>query len=146
MAKNQNESKAGAPAVLAKLAAASRAAAHCDETDDMVDVAVRVPRTAFTFVAPPPALVTQKNCEQHLGYGRRVFLERVRDYATDGGRVVVDGKIRGVEPGPFVRWLERRSAKTASSASPGKANPANDHDDLEELANELGLVRVGGRR
>jgi hypothetical protein len=86
------------------------------------------------MTAPPPALVTQRNCEAHLGYSRRVFLERVREYAASGGAVVADGKLRGVEPEVFVAWLRRRGERLrAQQLSQPEPTP---------LERELGLVRV----
>lgn len=81
--------------------------------------------------------MTQRNCEAHLGYSRRSFLERVRDFAAAGGAVVVDGKLRGVEPGPFVAWLRRRAS--ATTIADRDIKPSND------LIAELGLRRAGGR-
>jgi hypothetical protein len=40
---------------------------------------LRVPRSAFTIIAPPPATVTQRTVEQHFGVPPRLYKEMARD-------------------------------------------------------------------
>ncbi len=50
-----------------------------DPNDDNVAVTIRIPKSLFVMVAPPPATVTQKTAEQHFGITPRSYKAMVRD-------------------------------------------------------------------
>lgn len=87
-------------------------------TDDLeVPLTLRVPRNAFTFVAPPPATVTQHTAECHFGIPPNAFKAMARDglFPTRRiGRLIVaaykDVK-RAVTEGATAQEKLRRASK-----------------------------------
>ena len=49
------------------------------DLDDDVAVTIRIPKSLFVMVAPPPATVTQRTVEQHFGITPRSYKSMVRD-------------------------------------------------------------------
>lgn len=108
--------------------------------DDLVEL--RVPRSALTLVQGPPAHVSQRTTERETGIPSSLFLELQREYARSGGRVIATGKLRIVEREPFLAWLAARSKAAATS----DARPADEADEADVYARELGLRVVSGGR
>lgn len=47
--------------------------------DDEITIVLRVPKSAFTTIAPVPATVTQHTVEQHFGIPKRAYVRMIKD-------------------------------------------------------------------
>ncbi|MFO0755065.1 MAG: hypothetical protein U0359_01125 [Byssovorax sp.] len=107
---------------------------------------IDLPVEALTVVAAPPALITRHNVG-HVGLTVRQLLDVLRAMRLEprfAPEVVVYGKsVRGAPPAAILAFLRTSQASTSSSSAPSApANDAAPDDDVEDLAQSLGLQRV----
>lgn len=105
------------------------------DVDELVEVPLRIPRSALQVVQAPPSHVSQRTSERELGIPRGTFLELVRGFGRDGGEVLLVGKLRIVARAAFLEWLRSR-----------KARPDATTTEARSLLDELGLRVVAGGR
>ncbi len=59
---------------------------------------ITIPPGVLTVQVSPPALVSQKTVESHLGIPRRTYLESLPLFEANGGEVLRLGRLRLVSP------------------------------------------------
>ena len=95
-------------------------------------ISIELPTGALHVTAALPELVSQRTSEQVLGVPKRQFLEALPSFEASGRVVARLGRLRLVDRADFVDWLCDR-----------QRHQIEQHDDVAELAAELGLRRVG---
>lgn len=102
-------------------------------TDD-VTLTVGVPRGALHLEAAVPSHISQHNAAASLGLkSGRAFLALLPAFEAGGGDIARVGRTRIVEREAFIAFLFARDRQSVGG------------DDVEALADELGLKLVGGR-
>jgi hypothetical protein len=115
----------------------ARTTAGSLSADDQVVLNVRVPRSAFTTIAAPPELISQRTVERETGVGARSYLEDIGSpiYKYE---VIRRGKLRITPLKSYVAFLRGRSEEAARAAAEAP------NDGASAVLAEVGLRVIGG--
>ena len=101
---------------------------------------VAIPTEALTVVAPPPAMVSQRNVEAVVGVPAKAYLELLRRPGCPLVPVRVGG-LRFVDREAFLAWLRALPAQPKpTTAVANDVAPPTEADDLADFAAATGMV------
>lgn len=103
------------------------------DLDDDVAVTIRIPKSLFISIAPPPATVTQKTVERHFGITPRSYKAMVRDGLFP---------VKKIGKTIFASYDDVKRVVTEGAVARARVDRAVDHDAADPEALPMGPEEV----